>query len=139
MSSFKEKPSLDVAKSYLQSGNFLWNAGMFISPIGLLLSELKSNVSEMNELEDSFRERIKNNKKIDDLYDRLPKESIDYAVIEKTSQVDVVTAQFDWNDLGSWDALESVVEKKKKTLLPKLRIFKPLMPLEILFMLQGKR
>ena len=119
VSSFKEKPVLEVAQKYLESGNFLWNAGMFISPIGMLLEELKSNVPEMEKLEQDFRSRIKNNESINDLYDQLPKESIDYAVIEKSKNVDVVTAQFDWNDLGSWDALESVIEKKEGNIITK--------------------
>ncbi len=107
--SFREKPDLETAKSYVASGRYLWNAGMFVAKLDVLLEEFSAHAPEMtahfNDLVSASEETI------GDVYNRLPAESIDYAVMEKSKSVFVVPAGFDWNDLGSWDALESVIEK----------------------------
>lgn len=112
--SFKEKPDATTATEYLKSGNFLWNAGMFVAKIGFLLNEFKEYAPETY----SFYEELLNNiEKPADLkktYEKLPKDSIDYAIMEKSKSVLVIPSEFDWNDLGSWDALESVTEKREE-------------------------
>ena len=109
---FREKPDQETAKSYLKTGEYLWNAGMFVSPIGIFLRELETCSPETfksyNALVDALTK--KDEKLLADIYGQMPKDSIDYAVMEKSKFVSVVPSQFDWNDLGSWDALESIMQ-----------------------------
>ncbi len=122
--SFREKPSIDIAKEYLSSGDYLWNAGMFIAPISLLLNEFKTHAPEY----DKYREQIENafgdERELGSIYQKLPKDSIDYAIMEKSENVAVVAAGFDWNDLGSWDALEDVLEKVDGNILASKNSFR---------------
>src|SRR5690606_39619599 len=97
---------------YVASGEYLWNAGMFVAPIGVFLEEFEKCSPEtfrsFSELQAALHDEVK----LKIAYEKMPKDSIDYAVMEKSSRVSVVPAGFDWNDLGSWDALESVIEAK---------------------------
>jgi len=102
---FKEKPNLEVAKSFLSEGGYYWNAGMFVGKIGTLLEEFEKHAPEMF----SFYGKLVSGKF--DVYQDIPAESIDYAVMEKSTRIAVVPALFDWSDLGSWDALEEVIEQ----------------------------
>ncbi len=108
---FREKPSFDKAKEYLQSGNFLWNAGMFVAPIKVLLKEFETYATKMYEFFPKLKDVIQNEAALKSVYDQMPSDSIDYAIMEKTKKAMVVPAEFDWNDLGSWDALEAVINK----------------------------
>lgn len=107
--SFREKPDLETARNYVASGKYLWNAGMFVAKLDVLLEEFKAHAPEMAKYFDELADA--GEASIGEVYNKLPAESIDYAVMEKSQSVYVVPAGFDWNDLGSWDALESVVEK----------------------------
>jgi len=109
--SFKEKPSFDVAKDYIASGNYLWNAGMFVAKLGVFLKEFSTCAPEIHTFYQDLLDNLDSSSQIAEIYERIPKNSIDYAVMEKTKSISVVPANFDWNDLGSWDALESVLEK----------------------------
>lgn len=108
---FKEKPKFDVAKEYVASGNYVWNAGMFVAPIGVLLSEFEQYTPDIFSFFNDFSSYSENIEKLSSIYSSCPENSIDYAVMEKSKKIAMVTALFDWNDLGSWDALESVTEK----------------------------
>jgi len=112
--SFKEKPDGETAAKYVSEGNFLWNAGMFVATLDVFLQELEEHASEMFQHFSGLCENIHDPDKIKSLYEKIPKESIDYALMEKTKKILVIPARFDWNDLGSWDALESVLEKKQE-------------------------
>ena len=109
---FREKPNFETAKEYLKTGNYLWNAGIFVGRIGRFLEEFKKHAPEIYSFYDALQESISSFKKTSDIYNQIPKNSIDFAVMEKSDCVSVIPARFDWNDLGSWDALEGVVEKK---------------------------
>jgi len=111
---FREKPSFEVAKSYLTSGKFLWNAGMFVAQIGVLLEEFEKHSPETFQFYKGLCENIDDFTELTKIYNQIPKNSIDYAIMEKSKKVMVIPARFDWNDLGSWDALEAVVEKQEK-------------------------
>lgn len=113
---FKEKPNVETAKEYLATGEYFWNAGMFVAPIGTLLEELSIHSPETYEHYDNLKENLANP---DSVYSEIPKNSIDYAVMEKSKKVLVTEAQFDWNDLGSWDALESVIQPTEENILVK--------------------
>ncbi|MCO4793311.1 MAG: mannose-1-phosphate guanylyltransferase [Bacteriovoracaceae bacterium] len=109
---FVEKPDFETAKEYLSSGQYFWNAGMFVSSLATLKEEFKEHAPDMFDSYQSLVDSSNDFEKLTSLYGELRKESIDYAIMEKSKRVLVKAAEFDWNDLGSWDALEAVVEKK---------------------------
>lgn len=110
---FKEKPDQETAKSYVASGEYLWNAGMFVAPIGVFLEEFEKCSPETFKSFSELQSSLSNEANLKAAYEKMPKDSVDYAVMEKSEKVSVVPARFDWNDLGSWDALESVMDKQQ--------------------------
>jgi mannose-1-phosphate guanylyltransferase len=114
---FKEKPVFETAKNYVSSGEYYWNAGMFVAPIGVLLSELEKLSPEIYQYADALKSTLNNKTELSKIYNQIPENSIDYAVMEKSQKILVVPALFDWNDLGSWDALESVMDPVKSNAL----------------------
>lgn len=106
---FKEKPQRETAEEYVRTGEYFWNAGMFVSSIKRLKAEFESCAPETFAFYKDLLEALKSKSDISAVYEKMPKDSIDYAVMEKSQKVSVVAADFDWNDLGSWDALETVV------------------------------
>ena len=109
VSSFKEKPDLETAKSYIDAGNYYWNSGMFFFNSKVYLEELNQYQKEIytQSLSSFNNAKIEENvyfiKKEDML--KIPEDSIDYAVMEKSKNVKVVPSSFNWSDLGSFDAL----------------------------------
>ncbi|MBI2520557.1 MAG: mannose-1-phosphate guanylyltransferase [Bdellovibrio sp.] len=120
---FKEKPNLETATQYLREGGYYWNAGMFVGSIGTFLEEFKLYAPAMYQHMEELIQAIKkaNTDAVTTVYKKMPKESIDYAVMEKSQKILVLEAAFDWNDLGSWDALESVCQKNEGNVLEKVR------------------
>jgi mannose-1-phosphate guanylyltransferase len=108
---FKEKPHYELAKEYIRTGDYLWNAGMFVAPINILLEEFKHHAPKMYEHFEELQSVINNPLKLKAVYEKMPADSIDYALMEKSQKVSVVPATFDWNDMGSWDALSAVIEE----------------------------
>ena len=105
---FHEKPDLDTATSYLNAGNYYWNSGMFCFKAGIFLEELKKYSPEVYDsslkaYENASKESILRVKHDDML--RIPEDSIDYAVMEKSNIVKVVSSDISWSDVGSFDAL----------------------------------
>jgi len=105
---FHEKPDLDTATSYLNAGNYYWNSGMFCFKAGIFLEELKKHSPEVYDsslkaYENASKESILRVKHDDML--RIPEDSIDYAVMEKSNIVKVVSSDISWSDVGSFDAL----------------------------------
>ncbi len=109
---FVEKPDLDKAKAYLDSGNYLWNSGMFMFRASRYLDELQKHDASMV---DACRDALAN-AQMDLDFLRLnkeafcacPSDSIDYAVMEKTDAAVVVPLDAAWSDVGSWSALHDV-------------------------------
>ena len=105
VSSFREKPDAERAEQFVRQGNFRWNAGMFIWTIPAILSALRQHAPELG----SFVTRIHSGepfaKMLSDVFPKLPKISIDYAVMEKAGRVLMVESAFDWDDVGSWTAV----------------------------------
>ncbi len=97
--SFREKPSFDVALKYVESGNFLWNGGIFTFKIGVFLEQLKTHAPEIYGCinEDGFD------------FESAPSVSIDYALMEKTEKACVVEATFNWSDVGSWRSFYQIL------------------------------
>ncbi|MBD65246.1 MAG: mannose-1-phosphate guanylyltransferase/mannose-6-phosphate isomerase [Halobacteriovoraceae bacterium] len=113
--SFKEKPDLETAKTYVSAGNFLWNSGMFCFHADVFLKELqKHHAGIYDQAKKAFAQaQPKENVRFinKDHMLAIPKDSIDYAVMEKSELVKVVPSDFYWSDLGSFDALDELLEK----------------------------
>ncbi len=111
---FTEKPNLDIAKSFLASGDFLWNSGIFVWSLKSIMSAFQNHLNEVDVLfqkgigkyntpdEDSF---------IDETYAVCKNISIDYGVMEKADNVYVLSVDFGWSDLGTWGSLYAIREK----------------------------
>jgi len=112
---FVEKPDLQTAESYLASGDYLWNSGMFMFGAQTYLQELQKHRPDIlaicqaaldDAAEDMHFTRINEN-----VFAECPEDSIDYAVMEKTDNAAVVSLDAGWSDIGSWSALWEVSEK----------------------------
>jgi mannose-1-phosphate guanylyltransferase len=112
VNSFKEKPNLEIATGYVESGDYFWNAGMFVATLKTLKSEFEKCSPDTFKHYPSLLSSLEDENELAKAYAELPEDSIDYAIMEKSSKVSVVEARFDWNDLGSWDALESVMKQE---------------------------
>lgn len=111
--SFVEKPNKKLAEKYLNDGNYLWNAGMFIWTVDNILSEISKYSSNTFNALKSIQDV--NEEKVQDLINRDYRNteaiSIDYSVLEKSKEVYVIPGDFGWDDLGSWEALERYTKK----------------------------
>jgi len=108
---FKEKPDYKTAQHYVASGNFYWNSGMFCFKACVYLAELKKLHPQMYQTCLEAHEN-KNNFEIPlDFMQRIPDDSIDYAILEKSDLVKTVPSSFEWTDLGSFDAIIEFAQK----------------------------
>ncbi len=111
---FREKPDYETAKSFLASGNFLWNGGIFIWSVKAITEAFEKFQPQMDAL---FKQGVKSyntdseKQFIDTNYANAEDVSIDYAVMEKANNVYVLPATFDWNDLGTWGSLHEKLDK----------------------------
>jgi mannose-1-phosphate guanylyltransferase len=99
---FTEKPNRETAETFLSTGRFSWNSGMFVFRAGVVLKELYTHAPEI--IEQIAQKGV-------DVYPQLPKKSIDYALMEKTNLAYVLPAEFGWDDLGDWNAIERLMKK----------------------------
>ena len=115
VSAFVEKPDVDTATSYLESGDYFWNSGMFMFRADRYLEELATYRSDMLSACESAMKGTSYDLdfvRVDhDAFAACPDDSIDYAVMEKTDQAVVVPMDAGWSDVGSWSALWDVKEK----------------------------
>jgi mannose-1-phosphate guanylyltransferase len=106
---FVEKPDLETAKQYVNSGQFLWNAGMFIWRAKTICAALQKHVPDiwggLKDLEVALGGGIPIDEALGEIYPRIRKISIDYALIEKADNVLTLPGIFDWDDVGAWTAL----------------------------------
>ncbi len=118
---FIEKPPFKDAQKYFSSGKFLWNSGMFCFTAKTLLNEIKEyrpdiasaclkTFASFPEDSKSGFSRIDINPK---LFSQVPEESLDYAVMEKSKNASVVSSDIGWSDIGSWNAMESLIAADK--------------------------
>jgi len=126
---FVEKPDLETAKKYISAGNYFWNSGIFVWKTSKILSEIESHLPSLykilKEIESILFESDKLNKpekttipqsairnpQWSTLYSGLDSISIDYGIMERSHDVLMVPATFQWSDLGSWTALDEIVER----------------------------
>ena len=108
---FREKPNIDLAESFLRKGNFRWNAGMFVWSVPTVLSEFNRHAPELADFISQVRSPKDLDKILHERFAKLPRISFDYAIMEKTEHVLVVEASFDWDDVGSWQAVARYFKK----------------------------
>jgi mannose-1-phosphate guanylyltransferase len=111
---FAEKPDLDTAKRFIDSGDFLWNCGIFVLRSDTFWSAFEKFLPDQNNLfkiiqktvgKDMFKETV------NDAYLQMQAESMDYAILEKAKNVFVIESSFGWSDLGTWDELHRMMMK----------------------------
>jgi mannose-1-phosphate guanylyltransferase len=106
---FVEKPDLDTAKAYLESGDYYWNAGMFIWSVPSIVAELEKSTPSLWAALQAIDTGLTAGEDLDALlaehYPHLEKISVDYAIIEKATNVVMVESGFDWDDVGEWPAV----------------------------------
>ena len=111
---FREKPDYETAKSFIASGNFLWNGGIFIWSVKAISESFAKFQPQMNALFLEGWDDYNTSKERDFItanYALAENVSIDYAVMEKAQNVYVLPATFDWNDLGTWGSLHEKLDK----------------------------
>lgn len=111
---FREKPDYETAKSFIASGNFLWNGGIFIWSVKAISESFEKFQPQMNTLFLGGWDVYNTSKEKDFIsanYALAENVSIDYAVMEKAQNVYVLPATFDWNDLGTWGSLHEKLDK----------------------------
>jgi len=113
---FAEKPNYATAVRFVESGDFLWNSGMFIWRVDVILDEIKNLMPDLYEglveIEKSlssknFKDKLKT------IYAQLKKISIDYGIMEKSTKVYLTKGTFNWSDVGSWEEVYQLTEKNE--------------------------
>ena len=115
--SFREKPSLEVAQSYLSEGGYLWNAGIFVWNIDTITSCLRSYTPDLAAIMDEMSEAFytdQEQESVDRLFPTCEKISIDYAVMEKADCIYTIPADFGWSDLGTWGSLRTLMDRSEE-------------------------
>jgi mannose-1-phosphate guanylyltransferase len=113
---FTEKPNLEIAKSFLESGDFLWNSGIFIWSLKSIMSAFETHLDDVDKLFKAgtgIYNTDKENQFITDTYAVCRNISIDYGIMEKAENVYTLAVDFGWSDLGTWGSLYSIRKKDK--------------------------
>ena len=111
---FTEKPNLELAKVFLESGDFLWNSGIFIWSLPSIQKAFNEHLPEIAEKFANGSEVIGTKEEesfIQEMFPTCPSISIDYGVMEKATNVYVMPSDFGWSDLGTWGSLYELSEK----------------------------
>ena len=106
--SFREKPALEVAKVYLEAGNYLWNAGIFVWNIDTITDSIREFNSDLAQKMDQMAESFGTSGEAESVAEIFPtcqKISIDYAVMEKADYIYTIPGDFGWSDVGTWGSL----------------------------------
>jgi len=111
---FTEKPTVEIAKTFLQSGDFLWNAGIFVWSAKAIVKAFGSYLPDMNEIFVDARSVYNSDeekKYIHNAYQQCTNISIDYGIMEKADNVYVLPSEFGWSDLGTWASIYELADK----------------------------
>lgn len=111
VSAFREKPDLETAKSFLQSGDYFWNAGIFVWSVESILNAFEYHLPEMHKQFSNYYSAFNTGDEggaINTIFDQCESISIDYGVMEKAGNVVVISTDIGWSDLGSWSALHEL-------------------------------
>ena len=104
---FTEKPNLELAKTFIASGDFLWNAGIFFWKVKNILTAFEKFLPEMYEVFNAEKDKMNTNEEaemINQVYPQCSNISIDFGIMEKADNVYVIPASFGWSDLGTWNS-----------------------------------
>ncbi len=113
---FTEKPELSLAKKFLESGDFVWNAGIFIWSVQSIVKAIQTHMPEMAEVFEEIKSKLgtpQEKEAIRISYPQCKSISIDYGIMEKASNVFVCLGDFSWSDLGSWASIHEISDKDK--------------------------
>ena len=114
MQTFAEKPNLSTAKRFLESGDFLWNSGMFIWKTETILNEIKVHLPDhyegLQKIEKSLNTDVFN-ETLTSVYGQMISVSIDYGIMEKSAKVYLTKGDFSWSDVGSWEEVYQLSKK----------------------------
>lgn len=111
LKSFREKPDLKTAISYLEQGGFTWNSGMFMWSVDVIVEEIRKYNPEIASIMDKITTALFTEKEqpvVNELFPQCPKISIDYAVMEKTDKAYAMPAEYGWSDVGTWGSLHTL-------------------------------
>lgn len=108
---FTEKPDLETAKTFLKSGDYVWNSGMFIWKTSSILNAFKVHLPDIYSLMQTLIQSEMSDEDIEAFYQACPSISVDYGIMEKAENVHVIPAEFGWNDVGSWRSVHDLSEK----------------------------
>jgi mannose-1-phosphate guanylyltransferase len=108
---FLEKPTAEKAGEFLRDGSYFWNSGMFMWTTGTILAEIGLHLPELASLLEEIEKGMGTRplgEVLNSLYPQAPSISIDYGVMEKATRVVVLEADFEWNDVGSWEFIRDI-------------------------------
>jgi mannose-1-phosphate guanylyltransferase len=111
---FTEKPNKELAQTFIDSGDFLWNAGIFVWKVKSVLEAFHQHMPEMHELFAAEAEKLNTDQEtetINTIYPLCSNISIDFGIMEKANNVYVIPASFGWSDLGTWNSAWENMEK----------------------------
>ncbi|HET9429804.1 MAG TPA: mannose-1-phosphate guanylyltransferase [Chitinophagaceae bacterium] len=111
---FTEKPNRDLAETFMRSGDFLWNAGIFTWKVKNLITAFEKYLPEMYEVFAAEKEKFNTEEEaaaIEQIYPQCTNISIDFGIMEKADNVYVIPASFSWSDLGTWNSAWENMEK----------------------------
>ncbi len=105
---FVEKPDLETAKKFIQDKRYLWNSGMFAFKVSALVEEFHKHLPDLAKTFDKVD--FENFSNLGEIYPKVESTSIDYGIMEKTSQVAVIPTNIKWSDVGSWESFYQMSE-----------------------------
>lgn len=111
---FTEKPNLELAKTFVSSGDFLWNAGIFVWQVKTIITAFEKYLPEMYEVFAAEKEKFntpEEEKSLNEIYPLCTNISIDFGIMEKADNVYVIPSSFGWSDLGTWNSAYENLEK----------------------------
>lgn len=111
---FTEKPNSDLAKTFIASGDFLWNAGIFIWKVKNIITAFEKHLPEMYEVFAAEKEKFNTEEEkaaIEEIYPQCTNISIDFGIMEKAENVYIIPSSFGWSDLGTWNSAWDSMEK----------------------------
>jgi mannose-1-phosphate guanylyltransferase/mannose-6-phosphate isomerase len=118
VTAFKEKPNINLATSMIKKGTYFWNAGIFMGNTSMILKSIQKHApsiaKQCDKVFEKRKDNIKNEINFDKiLFNKIPSESIDYAVMEKANNISLIPLTCSWDDIGSWDAFSKIDKSKR--------------------------
>src|SRR5690606_35088859 len=114
---FTEKPNLEIARSFLASGDFLWNAGIFVWQVKNIITAFEKYLPEMYEVFSAESNQFNTSREsevLQHIYPQCTNISIDFGIMEKADNVYVIPSSFGWSDLGTWNSAYENLEKDER-------------------------